>query len=292
MILENPVQNIETIKLDDLILWSENPREPIGEGYSNDDIIEMAVIDENKKWRLKKLLTDMGSFYYESDLPTVVERDGKYIVYDGNRRIVLIKFLKNPAAFPDIHNILEEHEIPEDIKNISELPCNVCNKETALYIVCKKHVGTASWGAVERDIFNYKHMGEEESDFLIFDEATGLIDKNKKLNQGFVKTEVLTEANMNAIGFSFKGKKLQSVYDNEYAKIVLHCLATAIKETKITTRERLDFKKGETLKTRLEKEVSRLKGQLKTLNGNENDLSECEDVYIGKITFTLEDLQI
>ncbi len=288
MIVENPVQDHKIIELDDLILWAENPREPVEENTVEEIIIGMALNDKRKKWNLEKLLAEMGTHYDESDLPTVVERDGKYIVYDGNRRIALIKFLTNPAAFPDVNFPFEQSKVPENIKNTSELRCNVCDEKTALYNVRRKNIRTGSWDALERDIFSHKHMRGEKSNFLIFEEMTGLIDENEKLNQDFVKREILTEANMNAIGFSFNEGKLQSVYNNQYAKLILHLLAWAIKEDKITTRKRLDLKKGETLKDRLEKEVSLLKGKLKTFNSNESDLKEYVNEPIGEIDVSRE----
>ena len=84
-------QVIENIRVKDLVLWTENPRDPISVSASDDDVIRRAISDPNNKWDLKKLACDMGEYYDFSELPIVVYKKGKPLVYDGNRRVVLAK---------------------------------------------------------------------------------------------------------------------------------------------------------------------------------------------------------
>lgn len=53
-------QEIRTIKVRDLVLWSENPRDPIGSAVSAAEVIKRAVEDSKSKWNLKKLAREMG----------------------------------------------------------------------------------------------------------------------------------------------------------------------------------------------------------------------------------------
>lgn len=84
-------QKIHNIRIEDLVLWTDNPRDPINPNATDQDVVNKAIFDENAKWNLKKLAKDMGDYYDFSELPTVVYKDGKAIVYDGNRRIVIAK---------------------------------------------------------------------------------------------------------------------------------------------------------------------------------------------------------
>jgi hypothetical protein len=88
-------QKIQNIKISELNLWTENPREPIDINSTDFDIISRAVNDQKNKWDLQGLINKMGKFYDFSELPTIVEINKKYIVYDGNRRIAVLKYLQN-----------------------------------------------------------------------------------------------------------------------------------------------------------------------------------------------------
>ncbi len=303
MTVENLVQDIKDIKLDDLILWSENPREPFGDGSSNNAIIEMALIDKNNKWKLQKLHHEMGGYYDKSELPIVIEdekKSGKYIVYDGNRRIILIKYLQNKSAFTDLNfsNDLKNIEAPTYIANLKEIPCNVCNTETAISSVERKHIDSGTWGALEREYFLAQHKknktgdGSEEkiSNFLQFEEETNLISQNKKLNQRFVKEEVLTDGNLKSIGLEFRDDGLHSIYDNDSdTKIVIAEIAKAINEGEISTRKRRVNGK-ETLADRLVEINPDLKDKIKPIEEkqgseeNKKKLKKATDVKIGRIT--------
>lgn len=48
-------QQVEYIPLDDLVLWTENPRDPLDGDYTNDDVIRRATDGRNdKQWQLSK----------------------------------------------------------------------------------------------------------------------------------------------------------------------------------------------------------------------------------------------
>lgn len=84
-------QEIKNFYIKDLILWTENPRDPIDENAKDQDVVNKALGDSSGKWSLKKLAKEMGGYYDLSELPTVVFHGKKPVVYDGNRRIILDK---------------------------------------------------------------------------------------------------------------------------------------------------------------------------------------------------------
>lgn len=225
-------QEVKVIRLKDLGLWTENPRDPIDPNATDQDIVDKALSDRNGKWTLKRLSKEMGDYYDLSELPTVVYEDSKPVVYDGNRRIILGKIQHKYVTISNGDDIGTLPDIPQ------EIPCNVCSKDIALKNVYRKHADSGSWSTLERDMFVDKFMSQGKSTFLLFDENTdGMISKNPYLNQRFVKEEVLTEHILRDLGFEFQDGKLYSRYTPEEARDVLLDLAQKIESKVITTRK-------------------------------------------------------
>lgn len=222
-------QRIEHIKIVDLVLWTENPRDPIDENASDQDVVNKAVLDKNAKWTLKKLSKDMGDYYDFSELPTVVYVSGRPVVYDGNRRMILAKIKHNLVSVGDY--LVKTPEIPEVI------PCNVCTERVALQNVYRKHAESGSWDPLERDIFLHKFMGEKKSSFLLFDENTnGYIRSNPVLNKGFVKKEILNDKGLSDLGLTFDKEQMLTLHNKEELVIVLQDLLQKVTDKKISTR--------------------------------------------------------
>ena len=84
-------QEVKNIKIKDLVLWTENPRDPIDEKATDQDIVDIALTTRTSKWELSKLAKEMGAYFDLSEIPTVVYHDKIPVVYDGNRRVILAK---------------------------------------------------------------------------------------------------------------------------------------------------------------------------------------------------------
>lgn len=222
-------QEVKYINIKELVLWTENPRDPIDENATDQDIVDRAIDDSSGKWTLKKLAKEMGGYYDFSELPTVVYHGNKPVVYDGNRRIILGKIKHRLVTIPNESNI----QIPDFPV---EIPCNVCMEDIALKNVYRKHSDTGSWQPLERDIFLYKFMKKEKSPFLILDETTGIISKNPHLNHRFVKDEIFKEEILKSMGFFFKDGVLYSVHNNQEGYSILSDISQKIKAKDITTR--------------------------------------------------------
>lgn len=223
-------QEVKLIKVKDLVLWTENPRDPIDESASDLDVVNRAMSDPNSKWDLKKLARDMGEYYDFSELPIVVYQHGKPVVYDGNRRVVLAKIKLG---------LIRVESLQVQLPNVpDELPCNVCSEEIALKSVYRKHVTLRnSWGTIERDVFAHKYLKEKKSAFLMFDEGTdGFISKNPIMNQGFVRNEVFTDTILGKMGFSFKDGYLMTRHSDDEVRVLLENLLEKIQNNEISTR--------------------------------------------------------
>lgn len=82
------MQEIQNIRIKDLVLWTENPRDPIDPMADDQDVVNRAISDPYSKWELNKLAKEMGDYYDYSELPIVVYKNDRPIVYDGNRSVV------------------------------------------------------------------------------------------------------------------------------------------------------------------------------------------------------------
>jgi hypothetical protein len=224
-------QEVKPIKIKDLVLWTENPRDPIDANAKDQDIVDRALGAEASKWNLTKLARAMGKHYDFSELPTVVYHNEKPIVYDGNRRIILGKIKHGLVKSSDFNVGIIPDVFPEDI------PCNVCVEQIALENVYRKHADSGSWDPLERDMFLHKFMGHPKSSFLLIEESTGLIGANKHLNKGFVKDEVFKKENLTKIGFRVEGENLLTVHSNIEAKTILGDISKKVEDKVITTRE-------------------------------------------------------
>jgi hypothetical protein len=222
-------QEVKSINIKDLVLWTENPRDPININATDQDIVDKALDDKLSKWTLHKLAKEMGDYYDFSELPTVVYHGKKPVVYDGNRRIILGKIKHGFVSIEGKENITLP-SFPE------EIPCNVCDKKIALNNVFRKHSDSGSWQPLERDIFLHKFMGKPKSPFLVLDEDTGIISENPHLNQRFVKDEIFKEEMLKSIGFDVRDGRLRSIHNDEEAYTILSDIARKVEKKAITTR--------------------------------------------------------
>lgn len=222
-------QEVITLKLKDLVLWTENPRDPVDETATDQDIVDRALTDKLSKWNLPRLAKEMGRHYDFSELPTVVFHGKKPVVYDGNRRMVLGK-IKHGLVSVDGFNAGILPTFPD------EIPCNVCSMDIALDNVWRKHAETGSWLPLDRDIFLHKHMKDKKSVFLLMEENTGIITANPHLNQRFVKDEIFREDILDKLGISFVDEKLHSKHNREETRALLDDISRKIGDKVITTR--------------------------------------------------------
>ena len=223
-------QKIKEIKITDLVLWTENPRDAIDPNATDQDIADSAWINKNEKWNLLKLAKDMKTHYDFSELPTVVYHGNTPIVYDGNRRMILAKLFHGCVILTGI----DKDKLPT-IPILS--PCNVCSKEIAVQNVYRKHADSGSWAPLDRDIFVHKFFNEPKSAFLKLEEATGIISANPHLNKVFVKDEIFSTEKLNYIGFEFENDELLSKHSPSVSKGILENISNEVALKNISTRK-------------------------------------------------------
>jgi len=223
-------QQIQEIDINNLVLWTENPRDPIDVNATDQDVADKAWKDEQEKWNLLKLTKEMLTHYDLSELPTVVYHGDKPVIYDGNRRMILAK-LKHDCIKLDGFDKSKLPTIPRKI------PCNVCSKDIAVQNVFRKHGDSGSWSPLDRDLFIHKFMGEAKSIFLKLDEATGLISSNPHLNKVFVKNEIFTNEKLKEIGFEFDENDFKSKFNEKDSISIFNDISRKVAAKTIDTRK-------------------------------------------------------
>ena len=223
-------QTVEELPVRNLVLWTENPRDPISSRSKNESVIRRALEDRDGKWKLRKLAKSMGTRYDFSELPTVVYQNGIPVVYDGNRRVVLA--MLKLGIYPEFST--QKFRMPECPEN---LPCCVATEDIALESVWRKHADTGSWDQISRDIFLHKFRKQSKSVLLQLDEILdGVVASNACLNQRFVRDEVLTNPRLKSLGIRVENGQIASRHSPENTRLLLDHVLGLIKTKKLSTR--------------------------------------------------------
>ena len=160
------------ISLSDLRVNTENYRfEPL---ESEEESIDYMVADQKEK--LLNLVKDILSHGFNPHEEIMVypssSQGGKYVVLEGNRRVISLKLLKDPSLIRGKeHSVLKkkfkklnEENKPKIIKSVN---CFIYDDPAeAEYWVGLKHgygvsgVGTEEWGPMQKDRFREKTEGK------------------------------------------------------------------------------------------------------------------------------------
>lgn len=189
-------QRIEEIPLDKLVLWSENPRDPIDPHADNEAVIQNALHGSRAQdsWKINDLAKEMGRSYDYSELPTVIydEESDRYVVLDGNRRVILALLIRDGR-------VPGQAQMPLFPK--TTLPCNVRDRDGAFQAVFRKHSKVGTWRIYERDVFCHRYMGEDKSVLVKLEEWVGAISSHEaELNQRYVRDDVLNRKHLRELG--------------------------------------------------------------------------------------------
>ena len=241
LLMEATEQEVKKFSISRLVLWSENPRDPLPDRKSvkeNDRIIRRAIKDIDKIWKLSSLLNRMGEAYDFSEIPTVVVKDGHPIVYDGNRRVILAIIRHTPKYLKllpsSTRKKLENFDVP------TKLYCNVCPERQALNFIFRKHAESGSWKPIQQGLFRMMYMEGNPSVLLQINSLTdGAIEKSQILNQRFVEEEVFTKSRLESLGISIEGNSITSPYEKKELVDIFCDIFKLIEEGEISTRNRL-----------------------------------------------------
>lgn len=151
---------LQKVKIKDLVLDINNVRLE-AEHESQDEIINDLFLNEDAMSILESIYQ---SGYFPDEPPVVVKEKGKYVVLDGNRRIVSLKAMLSPSIAPSkyIHRI---EKLMSDRQPIEDISVHVAtSRDEAMEYLAAKHTKTTrkAWSALRRAYFYYaqKEQGQ------------------------------------------------------------------------------------------------------------------------------------
>ncbi|MFB5270017.1 hypothetical protein ACE41H_24990, partial [Paenibacillus enshidis] len=139
------------VPLRNLIVWHDNPRAAIEMSESEDEAIDILFEVEGKS-KMLALATDVAEFGLNSHRQPIVVRSGdSYIVFDGNRRISVLKLLaKGDKRVKGIKNHI-------NVSLDTKVFVYVTDRDEALRLIEIEHSGEQGgrgqidWDAYQRD---------------------------------------------------------------------------------------------------------------------------------------------
>ncbi|MDQ0157923.1 hypothetical protein [Robertmurraya andreesenii] len=208
------------IDISEIMNYVENPRHDVG---------------SNEIDTIKKLVNKVGSQYmynlakdiYEngllgSNLPVLVydPNKGKYIVYEGNRRVACLKFLNNPEILTSIDKSLMqriENLKKEDKANYSnKINCYITSEEEALLIMERTHSGEdkgrglKAWSSKEKGVFESRRKKKSPIELVIADQ-----------NEKFLNEDITQKISYTTIRRFFNNREIKKALgiDEEFSNI-------------------------------------------------------------------------
>lgn len=132
--------DLEIDVVDDLHLDPRNVRLETPEGVPESDLIQDLFSNE-KAIDLVNGIAKVGWLTHE--VPIVVERDGKYVVVEGNRRVAALKAVQNPYLAPEYQARISKltQSIPS-LEALRKIPVKVApSQDEADQVIAALHTG-------------------------------------------------------------------------------------------------------------------------------------------------------
>lgn len=150
----------QKVRVDDLVLDTKNVR--LGTEYSaQDEIINDLFVNEDAIGILENIIQNG---YFPDEPPVVVKEGAKFVVLEGNRRVVSLKAMISPGIAPTkfsgrIKKLMEQYSPIESV-NVHV----ATSRDEAMEYLASKHTKTTRrpWTALRRAYFYYaqKEQGQ------------------------------------------------------------------------------------------------------------------------------------
>ncbi|MBI4019162.1 MAG: hypothetical protein HY364_02815 [Candidatus Aenigmarchaeota archaeon] len=238
--------NTKTVKIEDLLINPENYRyEPVGD----EEAAIKNIVDDQGNKKLYSLALDIMTYNLNPTDQIIIspwQHDKtKYIVLEGNRRAVVLKFLVNPDRIRDngLKKKFEDLKKQHQNKIITNVECIYYDdpKEADHWIALKhglgnEGAGTEKWTSVQKNRYEQKNNGTPSIalQVLSFLESSPYISTDTKDKMKDVKLtnldRLLSDPDIrNAIGINYSDGELKTEIDGKeiaktLEKIVTDCI--------------------------------------------------------------------
>jgi hypothetical protein len=246
------------IRIADLLIDAENPRLSLPNLGQREAQLELAKEQQTKLLRLAKDILQFG--LNPADLPIIMPlKDDleRYVVLEGNRRLVALRGLENPdslasalnpSVLAELRKLSKEYQ-PSPIESVSCLV--VKDRDEAGHWIQLRHTGEnegagiVRWGADESDRFRARTKGFEVHTLALnfLENRSDLTpDQRRKVPTASLR-RLMTMAEMRAkLGIDYReGKLVLLGNEKQVAKAILHVVndlaSGKVKTDKIYTRD-------------------------------------------------------
>lgn len=166
-VMKRPIVNYQDkwkeqkVKVKNLMLDVENVRLEV-EHESQDEIINDLFLNEDAMGILESI-HQIG--YFPDEPPVVVKERGKYVVLDGNRRVVSLKAMLTPGIAPTKF-VSKIEKLMAGRTPIEDISVHVAtSRDAAMGYLAAKHTKTTrkAWSALRRAYFYYAQKEKGQS---------------------------------------------------------------------------------------------------------------------------------
>lgn len=224
---------IVNMEIEKISLFLENPRH---EKTENQSETYQALLQATNPRNIYNLADDICKNGLDpQELPIVVKDENfkdKFIVYEGNRRILAIKCVINPKIlletnnkswYEDFSKLNKNYEdkVPKKINVVIE------NHENAIKLIQKTHtgplngIGRMQWGSWEKDQFNFNFLDANKKTVSFLIKEVIESETEKPLNKELNNTDIKRIFNSTAVKSYIKVKDYENLSKEQIKKINL-----------------------------------------------------------------------
>lgn len=166
---------IKTLGINKIVNYYGNPRH--AEGQNENDTLKklFEAVGVQYMLNLAKDIMEYGLLPNQQIVVVFSEKQNKYVVYEGNRRIAAIKLLLNPDFFTFLDQTTRERarKIAKDATLPSKIKCYVTDENEALFIMERVHSGEdkgrglKQWTSREKETFRVRRKEPKKISYLI-----------------------------------------------------------------------------------------------------------------------------
>ena len=215
---------IQTIALDDLLVNRANDRH--GELMDEGAAIEWLLT--HRATHMRNLTKDIVQSHEIYEPPLVHEKNGKFVIYDGNRRTSVLKLLSAPERAPsqDWAQFFRDYRTQWQGDFPTVIECQVETDRARLdEILYRRHtgqqngVGQSQWGAEAK--LNFQKRTGKHTKIDIAEEIEKLLHTSKRLSEeeriprSNMKRLLSAEQFRNRVGISIEKNKLKFTHSEE-----------------------------------------------------------------------------
>lgn len=220
------------LAVDDLRVNQANDRH--GEVGSEDlAIAELFRLHDTQMRNLASDIAAVGAVY---DPPLIMQSDGLYVVFDGNRRVTCLKLIRNPGRAPTAELRAFFEGLAHECQISSHLTCQVEDDRNLIdNILFRRHtgsqrgVGQLDWN--NRAKLNFVERTGQGGGINVAAEVEHLLAEAERLPDGNIPWSTMTrllssEEFRNRAGISTAGRRFRLTHEHGAVTEALHRIAS------------------------------------------------------------------